>query len=64
MLSSVNDALHSPGMDAPSQLRWRLVPSPRFIRAIFGDLLHGHIVIKAPESSEGNSDDATYKTFA
>jgi hypothetical protein len=66
MLSSVNDdALHSPGMNAPSQLGWRLVPSPRFIRAILGDLLHGHVVIKAPESnSEGNSGDATYKTFA
>lgn len=34
------------------QLRWRLVPSPWLIRAVFSDLLHGQVVFKAPEKEQ------------
>ena len=31
-----------------SQLGWRLVPTPRFIRDVLGNLLHAQVVVKSP----------------
>lgn len=42
-----------------SQLGWRLVPTPRFIRDVLGNLLHAQVVVKSPVECKRKIRDIT-----